>query len=109
MGVGGNRTTASLYDLITAENLSEGSKDKRMNPPGKWNKLRIVSKDGHVEHWLNNLKMVEYDRYSQIFRNLVAKSKYNTYPNFAQAPAGHLLLQDHGDEVHFRSIKIREF
>jgi hypothetical protein len=109
MGVGGNRTTASLYDLITAENLSEGSKDKRMNPPGKWNKLRIVSKDGHVEHWLNNLKMVEYDRYSQIFRNLIAKSKYNTYPNFAQAPAGHLLLQDHGDEVHFRSIKIREF
>ena len=109
MGVGGNRTTASLYDLITAENLSEGSKEKRMNAPGKWNKLRLVVKDGHVEHWLNNLKMVEYDRYSQIFRNLVAKSKYNTYPNFAQAPSGHILLQDHGDEVHFRSIKIREF
>jgi hypothetical protein len=109
MGVGGNRTTASLYDLITAENLSEGSKEKRMNAPGKWNKLRLVVKDGHVEHWLNNLKMVEYDRYSQIFRNLIAKSKYSTYPNFAQAPSGHILLQDHGDEVHFRSIKIREF
>lgn len=109
MGVGGNRTTGSLYDLITAENLSEGSKEKRMNAPGKWNKLRLVVKDGHVEHWLNNLKMVEYDRYSQIFRNLVAKSKYNTYPNFAQSPSGHILLQDHGDEVHFRSIKIREF
>lgn len=107
-GVNGNRTTGSLYDLITAENLSEGNTDKRMNPPGKWNKLRIVVNGGHVEHWLNNLKMVEYDRYSQLFRNLVAKSKYNTYPNFAQAPAGHILFQDHGDEVHFRSIKIRE-
>ena len=107
-GINGNRTTASLYDLITSENLSEGSNEKRINPPGKWNKLRIVSKNGHVEHWLNNLKMVEYDRYSQIFRNLVAKSKYVTYPNFAQAHAGHILFQDHGDEVHFRSIKIRE-
>lgn len=108
-GVNGNRTTASLYDLITSENISEGSKDKRMNPPGKWNKLRLVVKEGHVEHWLNNLKMVEYDRHSQIFRNLIFKSKYNTYPSFGQAPRGHLLLQDHGDEVHFRSIKIREF
>lgn len=108
-GVNGNRTTASLYDLITAENLSEGTKEKRMNPPGKWNKLKIISRNGHVEHWLNNLKVVEYDRYSQIFSNLVAKSKYVTYTNFAQAQAGHLLLQDHGDEVYFRSIKIREF
>ena len=108
-GVNGNRTTASLYDLITSENLSEGNKDKRMNQPGKWNKLRLVVKDGHVEHWLNNLKMVEYDRHSQLFKNLIFKSKYSAYPNFGQAPKGHLLLQDHGDEVHFRSIKIREF
>ena len=108
-GVGGNRTTGSLYDLIAAENLSEGSTEKRMNPPGKWNKLRIVSKDGHVEHWLNNLKTVEYDRHSQVFRNLIAKSKYSPHPKFGQAPTGHILLQDHHDEVHYRSIKIREF
>ncbi len=108
-GVNGNRTTGSLYDLISAENLSEGSKDKRMNPPGKWNKLRIVSKDGHVEHWLNNLKVVEYDRHSQIYRNLIAKSKYSKYPDFGQAASGHIVLQDHSDEVHYRSIKVREF
>jgi hypothetical protein len=108
-GVGGNRTTASLYDLITSENLSEGGGGKRIQGPEKWNKLKIISKDGHVEHWINNLKMVEYDRYSQIFRNLVAKSKFSPHPDFAQAAKGHILLQDHGDVVHFRSIKIREF
>lgn len=108
-GVNGNRTTGSLYDLITAENLSENDSNKRIHGPGKWNKLRIIVKDGHVEHWLNNLKMVEYDRHSQVFKNLILKSKYSKYLDFAQAPSGHLLLQDHGDEVHFRSIKIREF
>lgn len=108
-GVNGNRTTGSLYDLISAENLSEGNNDKRLKAPGQWNRLRIVSKDGHVEHWLNNLKVVEYDRFSQIYRNLIAKSKYNKYPDFGQAASGHIVLQDHSDEVHFRSIKIREF
>ncbi|SOE22880.1 protein of unknown function [Spirosomataceae bacterium TFI 002] len=107
-GVGGNRTTASLYDLITSENLSEGIDNKRISGPGNWNKLKIISKDGHVEHWINNLKMVEYDRHSQVFRNLIAKSKYSSHSDFAQAPKGHILLQDHGDVVHFRSIKIRE-
>jgi hypothetical protein len=108
-GVAGNRTTASLYDLITSENLSEGGGGKRIQGPGKWNKVRVVSKDGHVEHWINNLKMVEYNRNSQIFRNLVAKSKFSPHLDFAQAAKGHILLQDHGDVVHFRSIKIREF
>jgi len=108
-GVAGNRTTASLYDLITSENLSEGGGGKRIQGPGKWNKVRVVSKDGHVEHWINNLKMVEYNRHSQIFRNLVAKSKFSPHLDFAQAAKGHILLQDHGDLVHFRSIKIREF
>lgn len=108
-GVAGNRTTASLYDLITSENLSEGGGGKRIQGPGKWNKVRILSKEGHVEHWINNLKMVEYNRHSQIFKNLVAKSKFSPYLDFAQAAKGHILLQDHGDVVYFRSIKIREF
>ena len=108
-GVNDNRTVASLYDLIKAENLSEPDRNsKRFNEGGQWNKTRLVVKGKHVEHWLNNVKVVEYERGSQIYRNLVANSKYAKYPNFGEAPKGHILLQDHGNRVSFRSIKILE-
>ncbi|XOV95340.1 MAG: DUF1080 domain-containing protein [Bacteroidota bacterium] len=107
-GVNGNRTVASLYDLITAENLSVPGRGKQFKGVGKWNTARIVSKDGKVEHWLNNEKVVEYDRFSQMFRALVAYSKYKNYENFGQHSEGLILLQDHGNTVNYRSIKIRE-
>lgn len=109
MGVNGNRTVGSLYDLIAAENLSVPGRAKQFKGIGKWNKARVVSKDGKVEHWLNNEKVVEYDRHSQMFRALVAYSKYKVWDNFGQWPEGSILLQDHGDDVSYRSIKIREF
>ncbi|GAA3596360.1 DUF1080 domain-containing protein [Flavivirga amylovorans] len=108
-GVNGNRTIGSLYDLITAENLSISGRSKQFKGIGAWNKARIVVKGAHVEHWLNNEKVIEYDRSSQMFRALVAYSKYKNWPKFGQWPNGHILLQDHGDTVHYRSIKIREF
>lgn len=108
-GVAGNRTVGSLYDMITAENLSEGNDNIRFKGIGQWNKARIVAKGNHVEHWLNNVKVVEYERGSQIYRNLVQKSKYNVYEDFGEAETGHILLQDHGNRVSFRSIKVREF
>lgn len=108
LGVMGNRTVASLYDLIAASNLTSPDRGKQFKGIGKWNSARIVSKDGKVEHWLNNEKTVEYDRFSQMFEALVNYSKYQKWENFGRWQAGSILLQDHGNEVSFRSIKIRE-
>lgn len=103
MGRDGNRTLASLYDLIKAQKTTRFIKQ-----PGSWNTGRIVVyPNNHVEHYLNGIKVLEYERGSASYRGLVAISKYTVYPGFGEAKAGHILLQDHGDGVSFRSIRIR--
>jgi len=109
LGVSGNRTMGSLYDMITAENLQTEGRAKQFKGIGQWNQGRIVSNNGHVEHWLNNERVVEFDRFSQTFRALVAYSKYKVWDGFCQWPDGHILLQDHGNAVSYRSIKVREW
>lgn len=106
-GVDGNRTTASLYDLIPRGKLPSGAAIKP--EAGKWQHARIVvTPAGHVEHWLNGIKVVEFERGSADFAARVAQSKYRKIPGFGQGAKGPILLQDHGDVVRFRSIKIRQ-
>lgn len=101
LGVKGNRTLGSLYDLIPPL-------ENKPFRNGFYNTARIVVKGTKVEHYLNDVKIVEYERGTQMWRALVAYSKYSKWPNFGEAAEGNILLQDHGNEVSYKNIKIKE-
>ena len=100
--IGPHRATAALYDAIPAPAT------KRSKPAGEVNTSRIVVNGLHVEHWLNGAKVLEYDLASQALMAAKAKSKFKDEPGWGTKLKGHILLQDHGDEVSFRNITIRE-
>ncbi|MDB2607054.1 DUF1080 domain-containing protein [Zobellia sp.] len=97
----GSRTVSSLYDLIKAD------PKKPIHAIGEWNSAYILSKDNHVEHWLNGMKVLEYERGSAEFLKLVSESKYAKWPGFGLLEKGQILLQDHGDRVAFKNVKIK--
>ncbi|MEX2232603.1 MAG: DUF1080 domain-containing protein [Cyclobacteriaceae bacterium] len=101
MQPGDFHTMASLYEIYAAENTSP-------KPLGEWNHSQILANGSHVEHWLNHVKVLEYERGSEDFRKKVAVSKFAKYENFGEAPRGHILLQDHGSKIVFRNIRIKE-
>lgn len=97
----GLSSTGSVY-LIYAP------KNKKLMPHGKWNKARILVEGSHTEHWLNGVKVAEYERGSQDYNDRLSKTKFNEFPEFAKAESGHIMLTDHGDTVYFKNIRIKK-
>jgi hypothetical protein len=91
----------ALYDIYEP-------KCNALKPPGEYNEARLVVRKGHVEHWLNGYRLVKYDLDSDDFRKRVAASKFRDQPQFARVHRGRLGLQDHGDVIRFRSIRLRK-
>ena len=100
-GKDGNRTAGSLYDLIPA------GKEKVLRPIGEWNESRLLVDGNHVEHWLNGVKVLSYERGSADMKTRIAESKYKDIKGFGEVVKGRLLLQDHDSEVDFRNMKVR--
>jgi len=100
MGKNNNRQAGSLYDLIPLSTPA-------VKPAGQWNTVKLVVNKGHVEHWLNGKKVVEYQLLSPEWEAMVKDSKFNSMPGYGRTKKGHIALQDHGDKVWYKNIKIR--
>ncbi|HET6246464.1 MAG TPA: DUF1080 domain-containing protein [Tepidisphaeraceae bacterium] len=97
----GKDASGSLYDVLPPVG-------KKLQPLGEFNQSRIIIQGNHVEHWLNGVKVVEYEFGSDSFKEAVAKSKFKSSKTWAKDPNGYITLQDHHDEVWFRNLKIRD-
>jgi hypothetical protein len=101
-GRDGNRKLGSLYDMLPSKTVSA------LHPIGEWNTARIMSKGNHVEHWLNGVKVLEYDKTSETYKNAFTLSKFKEVNGYGESAKGYILLQDHGNKVFFKNIKIRK-
>jgi hypothetical protein len=98
--IGPHRQTAALYDVMPAQN-------RPTRPAGELNQSRVLVSGKHVEHWLNGTRVLQYELESPELRKAIAASKFKDVARFGTVQKGHILLQDHGDEVWLRNIKIR--
>lgn len=102
LGINGNRKTGALYDIFPP------ASNKPYKPAGQWNTARIVVKGDNVEHWLNGVKILQYKRGSEQYKQAIAASKFKTTKGFGEAITSPILLQAHGDKVSYKNIKIKE-
>jgi len=89
-----------LYDMIECKYVT-------VKPAGEWNKVRLIKNKGKVEHWLNGVKVVEFEMYNDQWNEMIKASKFKDMKGFGLAPKGKIALQDHGDKVWYRNIKIK--
>lgn len=94
-------TMGSVYELYAADS------SKKVALLGEWNSSQIISRKGQVEHWLNGKKIVEYNRFSDDFKERVQKSKFHPHQEYGRLEKGHIMLQDHGGVICFRNLKIK--
>lgn len=95
------RSAGSLYDLIKPIN-------KELKPIGEFNKARLIHDQGHVEHWLNGQKVIEFEMNSPEMKELLNTSKFKENPDFHSHEEGHIMFQHHGQRVYFKNIRVRE-
>jgi len=95
------RSAGSLYDLIVPKN-------KVLMPIGQYNKAKLIHKDGKVEHWLNDVKVLQFEIGGAELTELLANSKFSENPGYHSDKEGHLMFQHHGQRVYYKNIRIRE-
>lgn len=100
MGIDGNHKAGSLYDLIPA-------KPQNTKPFGEWNSVKIVADGAHIEHWQNGVKVLEYELWTPEWYKMLRNSKFIDHPAFGDMRCGYIGLQDHGDEVSFKNIRVK--
>jgi hypothetical protein len=99
--IGAHRQTAAFYDVLPAA-------DRPIKPAGEWNVSEVRAHGNHIEHWLNGKKVLQYELDSPDLRAAIAKSKFKDIARFGKPQKGHILIQDHGDQVWYRKVEIRK-
>ena len=99
---------AFSHETILQRRAAWSATRARTVPVGEWNQGRIVARGAHVEHWLNGVKVTDYELWTPEWKARVAQTKFKDWPRYGMLPKGHNGLQDHGDEVSYRNIRIKE-